>query len=1461
MVRRSLGGALWAIVGLLAGGIGVHQGLTGTADGRALLAAAGRGLLNGVLAGRVDIVEVGGTLVTGIWLRDVRVFDAGGTPIAAVPRVDVAFNPFDLSPGRIVIGPVRLERPDIRLVQHASGRLNVEELLRRRTGPGSPGPRPLVQFRDVTIVGGTVVVALLDRPTPDDSTHETERDSVDGRRRVRRFTGLDARLASLRVSSPRERGVRASITALALTASDPPISIRELRGRVTVVGDSVVVGLGHVSLPASAFALAGTVTWPRDTVLFDLDATADSVTLTDLRFIDPRFAAGAEFRGTAQVRSRSGRDLAVTLNPLDLRHAGGRVRGRLAVVSRAGTGLAVIEGADLNAERFDLEFARPFLDSLPFAGRVSGHAVAVGAIEALALDLDMVFLDSLVPGWPATHIRGSGEIGVGVGDDGGLAFRDFEAVDATINLGTVRRLIPAVSVQGVVDAAGTLNGTPRDAEFVGTLRHRDGERPASEARGRFRVDARRDTVALDIDAAVAPLALAGLQGSYPGLRLDAALAGTVRLSGPLDSLATHLELSAARSGGAVRGDGVLVLLANQREARDLTVRATDLDLSRWTPGAPDSRLTFDARLDLAADSTALRGGALTLALGPSSFVGTPLDTATAALRIVDGRLVVDTLAVTQPGLRTSARGDLGLAAPTGGELRLTLDADSLGPLDSLVLWAAGRLGVTPDTGAPLYGAAHATVTLGGALDSLSGNVRGEAPEVRWRRWYVRAASGAFSLERSSAPRITLTGAVDSIGVGRSGFGGVSWNVAGRTDSLTWFARSRVGELGAFLGGGRARRDSSGSHVAVDSLAVLAAGTVWVLEQPAEATVSDSTARVTGAAFRDATGDGRVRLSGDLPVAGPANAHVEVSGVPLAGVVGLLQFDTTGVGGTLEGTVTLTGTRREPVLEGGLTLRDGSFGEFEAPLVEAHTSYRDRRLEIGGDVQREGVRLLDVTARLPLDLAIGSVERRRLPEPLAIRISADEVDLAAAAVLTQTLEDLQGVLSADVRVGGTWDRPELSGGVAMRDAAARIPAMNVRYHDILGRFTLRGDTVLFDTLSMRSGAGSAVVRGYLRLVDLTRPVLAVSITASRFSAVDLRNQLSATVSGRLRLDGPVYGAILSGQGTVTEGVWYFRDAVAKRVVNLDEPWVRALIDTTLLDDGRLRSSFRSRFLDSLRIRGLELVMGESVWLRSTEANVQLTDTVTVDKEKQNYRLQGTLRAERGTYRLIVGPVTREFTVTEGTVRYFGTPDLDAGLDIEARHIVNPVPLPGRETAEQVTVLAHIGGTLLVPHLTLRAEEREMPQAEVISYLMFGVPSVGAATEGGAGSTQRYLVQSAASSLVSGELSRMLISDLGVPLDYVEIRPGSPEDPISGALFAAGWQIGPKTFLIVNAGFCQGRPVSLSNTFGASMQYRFDRSWRAEASFEPLRTCAAPAVEAQTQSVVRQLGLDLLWEKRF
>src|SRR5207245_10718504 len=132
---------------------------------------------------------------------------------------------------------------------------------------------------------------------------------------------------------------------------------------------------------------------------------------------------------------------------------------------------------------------------------------------------------------------------------------------------------------------------------------------------------------------------------------------------------------------------------------------------------------------------------------------------------------------------------------------------------------------------------------------------------------------------------------------------------------------------------------------------------------------------------------------------------------------------------------------------------------------------------------------------------------------------------------------------------------------------------------------------------------------------------------------------------------------------------------------------------------------------------ELEMGSDAWLRSDEANIQLAGTVTLTKRRDAYLISGTLQAPRGTYRLKVGPVTREFVVTQGTVHYFGTPDQDAGLDIEAKHVVHPVPTTGFPN-DDITVVAHITGTLIVPKVTLAAEKQDLSQTELISLLLFG-----------------------------------------------------------------------------------------------------------------------------------------------
>src|SRR3989449_4822262 len=257
---------------------------------------------------------------------------------------------------------------------------------------------------------------------------------------------LDARLSALQVSSPRERGIRIDISRLDMESSDPAVRVEDAAGRLRVIGDSMDVQLARVRLPHSALRDArGTLRWPHGPLLFDLRLRADSATLDDFPFIDRRFArvpGAAVVSGDVRLRSHGERVLEVGLDPLRLAYHGGTVAGRLTALSVADSGLVALRDADLDAHEFDLEFARPFLETLPFAGRLTGHTLATGPLAALALEIDWSFRDSLVPGWPETRIRGKGEVNLKAAD--GIHFQPFAVDASSIDLGTIAQLVPAV---------------------------------------------------------------------------------------------------------------------------------------------------------------------------------------------------------------------------------------------------------------------------------------------------------------------------------------------------------------------------------------------------------------------------------------------------------------------------------------------------------------------------------------------------------------------------------------------------------------------------------------------------------------------------------------------------------------------------------------------------------------------------------------------------------------------------------------------------------------------------------------------------------------------------------------------------------------------------------------------------------------------------------------------------------
>lgn len=1445
MVRRVL-----ILVGALAAGLVVLvMAALATAPGHALVRRLMVSALARAVDGRVKIGSLSGALWHTAELRDVELATLDGHPVIRLERLKVSYALLDLVRRRFVFSDVQLDRPTVVLEAGSDGNLNIERVF-RLLGPrsGPPGRRALVALEGVHLVEGTLV--LRERP-----------DSA-GAVRVRRFLGIRFDATRLRISHPDSVGVEADIRHFAVAVSDPPTRVEDASGRVVLAGDSVRFDFTRLRLAGTSGTARGTVRWGRGSGS-GRAAVEVAANLARASFADFRWAVhGLPERGGGRVVVRlrlfSGGGSDWRFRDADLRTGRSRLRGSVALVVER-TGAVRIDSLDVDAEPLDLALLVPFLGPAPVAGLLSGHLTAAGTPAALGLREDLTFVDEGVSGRPSSRVTGAGTVTIGGRD--GFAFHRFSLTGSDVAVATIERLAPAVTLRGRLALSGTLDGPWRDAAFAGTIRHADSA-AASLLRGTARLTL-ADTVRVSADLVADSLSLDDLARSYPVIGLRGSVAGPVRVSGPVTALAVEATLSGPGGGVHLKGDvtsrdSVLVI----RFGGSLD----SLDLAGHLAGAPGTRLTGEWRVEVAiSEGAAATTGTAGLALAGSRVAGFEMERAGGTVLLTAQRIEIDTLYVDQPGLSLRASGALGLAGQPAGQLSFVLHADTLANLESLVAWAGGvsANGAAPAERVALHGAGRISGRLVGTVDAWEAQGELVSDNFALGSLRLRGARVRGSLQRSArglAP--ALRAAADTLDIAGMRYTAVVVTAEGPLDS----ARIHVG--GAFaLGSSLAAdfvfaRDSAGWGVRLENGALTLPQRVWTLAPSPRITVTRDWIAIDTVELRSGSG-GRVRVGGRVPLAGAGDVSLSVDSLPIADLYALAQQDTTGIGGVLSGTLRLSGTAAEPSIRAAWAVSDGRVGDFRAPRVDVAADYDRQRLAFRAGLWSEREQVMTASGSLPLDLALRGVERRRLPDSLLIRVRADSVDLEVLGALTSVVRDVRGQLTADAEMRGTWDRPALRGSVRISGGAATIPALGVRYTGIEARVELEGDRLALEEVRLTGGSGTLDVAGEVRFEALAHPVVDLTLTARGFAAFTKRDFAGLTASGKLRLTGPLIGATLGGRMTVDAGFLAFADLVNKRIVNLDDPEFQAMVDSNLVLATDRGASVQSVFLDSLRISGLTVAMGPDVWLRSHEANIQMAGEFTVAKEiesgESRYRLDGELRAERGTYRLVVGPTSKEFRVTRGTVRFFGTPDLNPVLDIVAEHSVQAVQ------GNDLVVRAVIGGTLLVPRLSLESDERPpLTETEIVSYLMFGRPSFDLASSGAFGSSSEQAVFQGAlvglAGVLSGELEQTLVTDLGIPVDYIAIRTGggSVGDIFGSTRVEAGKQIGERTFLILNAGLCQGTHGLSSQALGASVEYRLTRRWSMEASVEPtVQECRQVGFQIRPP-VPYQIGLDLFWQ---
>lgn len=1371
---------------------GTVAALLRSAPGQRLVLDLALDRVRGALAGTLTIDEIRSpSLLGGAMLLGVRLDAEGGRPFLRADSVRVSYSILSLLGPTPRVSELALFGPRVEISRYpGQDAMNVARLVAPAAeGADSVPGRGVVLGRVRVIDGLLEVLTPLEGPPPERVPWVPVPEG-EGRLRRLGLEGLGLTLEDVRLGTPDRDLLEARLEALTMDVHvlDRPLHVAHVEGAVRFGDDGLVVSDGTFRFPDSAFEgglalgpVAGAEGWG---FRLDLD-TRGPAALDDLAWLDPRLSGGV-YRGGVGVSVAGGLDIA-------LRQVRVEVEGDRLLLDggvRVDRGV-VLRDLEVQASPVALDELDPWLEEpLPLDGWLSGNVRLSGRVSALAATGRMTLVPVGLGGRPTTaDVRGT----VHLGRDPGVS--NLRAVLDPLNLELVRALNPRLGLSGtaraVIEASGRADGGLR---FTADLAHRPTE--ADRSRVMLGGSARRGPEGawvVDVQGDLAPLSFVLLDRVVPALDSVGGVEGSLRAVGPLTALRLSGDLGVAEGRVSVTGEADLARPGNAyrvdaqlRDVRVSRVIAALPDPSRWS-----GRVLVQGR-GLGLDSLDARAS---LTAGSSRVGGIHVDTLRAELRIAGGVLDVDTLSGRLGGFQVEGGGGIGLVEGGEGRAHFAFETDDLVGVRPLLLgdtvMARDTLsvlerqllrlqGVDADT-LPLLSEIAMAGALEGSVD-LSGSVR--RLDLRGT---ARLRDGVYGADSVGLADLEVDGR-DLTGVGRSvnlgveaanvvvfdrSLAALSADVAleGRAGEGVVSAAQSTGEryevAGAFAfdsvgGGGRVRLDRA--SLDVDSLA-------WILERPANVRWDSTGVALDGVRLtREGADPMFLGADGTLAWVGSSDLEVEAEGVHLERLGRLMQRDDLRMGGHLDLRLRVTGPASSPEIVGDFGVEEPRYDRLALTRLAGELRYADRVAAVSVEAHQGGRRVFRAAGDVPVDLAPRPEGRRVVQRSMDVRVEADSLDAAFVLSPLGFLEDVAGAVSGEFTIRGPLDRPEPSGILRMDRAAWAMEALGVRHAGVTGSLTLNPDRTV-DVVVDGRAVGTSEVRGTVTLDPLSDPRLDLTVAFEGFQAVN-RRDLGGLMSGQVRLLGSYRAPRVTGALTVDQGTLFLEEfARSTEVVDLSDPRIFQVVDTTALSTRPLLAGIRNPFLQNLRVE-VDLSVPRDTWLRSEDMNVEIGGQLAMryDRLNRDVVMVGELQALRGSYTVL----GRRFEVDGGTVGFIGTPGINPTLDIQAtariRRAGGEAPLP---------VNATVAGTLTQPRVSLATEEQGIAESDLVSYLVFGRPSYELATG------QEALLRGAAGSgvtFVTGTIAARLGAALSqqIGIDYLTITQGGDFGVASGTV---------------------------------------------------------------------------------
>ncbi|MGK2935423.1 MAG: translocation/assembly module TamB domain-containing protein, partial [Gemmatimonadaceae bacterium] len=1469
--------------------------------------------------GIISIGEVRGNLLRDVTLIDVSITDSSGAPLIVADTIYTEYGLRALLGKRIVLSDLRIVNAHVVIERFPGQKWNYDRIFPRdtvpQTGPREPGWGTWIRFSDVTLVNVDLTTRVPWTPGGGEGDPDraiTQALAGEGRVRIIRVPGgyqnvaeyhdIYARMPVVRLNDPDFRVALIDVASGRLHAmpfNPPTLQLRAFTGKVQFNKDSVWWADARAEASGTRAIASGRYTMKGNDLRLRMRANPFSP--ADVRWVLPQLPE----RGSGSLdfsMDWEGDSAMYLVENADVRLGDAHLVGKIGVTD---TDTLAFHAADL---RFS-GVTTALLDQVlgvswpPRPGVLSGRARFDGGFNAMRVDGDVTFVGR---GTGRNRVIATGELGVG---------EYFRARNLRLRLLPVtaemaKVIIPDIPFGGTFTGNAVLNGsTGTTLVATGDVTHVEAGNK-SRGIGRVAVSPRGENAWLDVDARLAPLALATAGQFAPRLGLRGVVSGPIRFTGTLRDFTVNTSL-AASGGGSIDING-RVDLEGRATAYDLRVNAALFNASAVSSRAPRTQLTATGHIvGTGTDPETMRGN-LVADVRTSMWDTLGLDSAKVRVAFADGLARFDTLTVSVPQGQLDAQGTFGLSERRQGELRYSVVIDTLSALEGVIGTDTGVVAPRPRILASRVERARAdslriareteverAVTgrrvppiavdtpsviprglLAGSLRAegvatgniknfgLRGTATGTNIVARGQSVGRLAADYEWSGGRTPASKLVVDAqladarlvgfALDSLDAKI-----VYQRPGGNVEiSIVQDDRTRYGVAAQY------RLHADHNEVHLDNMRLQFDTTVWTSTQPSEIEWGTRGFTVRTLELTNPAG-GRIFVDGLIPREGNADLRLAVDRFEIADISSLLQSDIN-ARGLLSFDVSATGTLADPTFKGAFGATDFQYNDTRLPEVHGTVDYADETLTGRADgTLANGRSVILAEGTIPVNLALTGVTGSRIPRDrqIALRVAADSFPVEILPQLTSFMTNVRGRTSGNVTIGGTLSALALSGNVAIHNGSAKIVSTGVTVRQVHGVLRMTGDTIVVDSLVGRS-AGPFRVTGGVGVGSFRVPSFDLRLTSTNARILDNdHGELFADLD--VAMYGPFKGALISGGVRVREGVLYLEMPEDRQVIGADDPALFAVLDTSLTPTNEIFPA-QSPLLANLRVE-LNLRVERDVFVRAPNVNVEVyTDgdlIVRADRSKELLTLDGVLLSDRGDYVFF----SRRFKIRRGSATFVGLREINPTLQIQGEYEVR---LPTREA---INIQIVIGGTLKSPKITLTSDAQPpMAQSDILSYLAFGQSGTtltqlgGSALSSGSGGgtlvgTGAALATKQLAAVALGVFTEEIAGEAARSLgaDVLIISPAEIQTDVGSFLRSTevefGKYLNPNTFVSFTG---RPDPAALKRP-GFTVEHRFPSmpGYRLEAALEPRYLLREPTLDLQKPITRSVLGLFLIREWRY